>query len=178
MAELTTLARPYAKAAFEYAKEAGDLANWATMLSVAATVSNSETVAKVLASPTQTAAQKGDTFVGVLGDTLNDKGANFIRNLAANNRLGLLPAISNLYEGFKSQLEQSIDVTVTSAFELPEASLSKLAASLKAKLDREVTVQSITDTALIGGVVIRAGDTVIDDSVKGRLSKLAEAMNA
>ncbi len=178
MAELTTLARPYAKAAFEFAKGANALGNWAEMLSVAAAVSQSDTVAKVLASPTLTAAQKGETFVDVCGDAINDKGQNFIRNLAANKRLGLLPQISDLYEQFKAQLEQSVEVDVTSAFELSETTLDKLAQALKTNLGREVKVQGSVDSSLIGGVVIRAGDTVIDESIKGRLAKLAEAMNA
>ena len=178
MAELATLARPYAKAAFEFAKEANAMAVWAEQLSVAAAVSQSETVAKVLASPLLTAAQKGETFVDVCGDALDEKGKNFIRNLAANKRLGLLPAISDLFEQFKAQLEMSVEVDVTSAFELPQATLDKLATALKTKLGREVSVEGSVDESLLGGVVIRAGDTVIDDSVKGRLTKLAEAMNA
>jgi len=178
MAELTTLARPYAKAAFEYAKEQNALAQWATQLSVAAAVSQSDTVGKVLSSPVHTAAEKGEVFVTLCGDALSKQGQNFIRNLAANKRLGLLPAISQLFEEFKANLEKSIDVDVTSAFELPKATLDKLAAALQTKLGRDVTVQSAVDSSLLGGVVIRAGDTVIDDSVKGRLAKLAEAMNA
>ncbi|GAB2189907.1 F0F1 ATP synthase subunit delta [Sessilibacter sp. MAH2] len=178
MAELTTLARPYAKAAFEFAKEAKALDKWAEMLSVAAAVSQSDTVAKLLASPTQTAAQKGEAFVGVCGDAIDDKGQNFIRNLAANKRLGLLPFISELFEAFKAQLEKSVDVDVSSAFELPQATLDKLAQALKTNLGREVKVQGMVDPSLIGGVLIRAGDTVIDQSIKGRLAKLAEAMNA
>ena len=178
MAELTTLARPYAKAAFEYAKNANALAVWAEQLSVAAAVSKSETVAKMLASPKLTAAQKGESFVTVCGDALNAQGQNFIRNLAANKRLGLLSAISELFEDFKAQLEQSVEVDVTSAFELSEQTLNKLATALKTKLGREVSVIGSVDQSILGGVVIRAGDTVIDDSVKGRLAKLAEAMNA
>ncbi len=178
MAELTTLARPYAKAAFEYAKDQNALAQWASQLSVAAAVSQSETVGKVLSSPVHTAAEKGSVFVELCGDTLNSHGQNFIRNLAANKRLGLLPAITELFEEFKANLEKSVDVDVTSAFELPQDTLNKLAAALQSKLGRDVTLQSSTDESLLGGVVIRAGDTVIDDSVKGRLAKLAEAMNA
>ncbi|BFM09833.1 F0F1 ATP synthase subunit delta [Halioxenophilus aromaticivorans] len=178
MAELTTLARPYAKAAFEYAKEQNALAQWASQLSVAAAVSQSEAVGKVLSSPVHTAAEKGNVFVQLCGDTLNPHGQNFVRNLAANKRLGLLPAITELFEEFKANLEKSVDVDVTSAFELPQETLNKLAAALQIKLGRDVTVQSSVDESLLGGVVIRAGDTVIDDSVKGRLAKLAEAMNA
>ncbi len=178
MAELTTLARPYAKAAFEYAKKADALAVWAEQLSVAAAVSQSEAVAKMLASPKLTAAQKGESFVTVCGDALNAQGQNFIRNLAANKRLGLLPAISSLFEDFKAQLEKSVEVELTSAYELPEQTLNTLATALKSKLGRDVSINSSVNADLLGGVVIRAGDTVIDDSVKGRLAKLAEAMNA
>lgn len=178
MAELTTLARPYAKAAFEYAREHNVLAQWASQLSVAAAVSQSDTVGKVLSSPVHTAAEKGNVFVVLCGDTLDSHGQNFVRNLAANKRLGLLPAISVLFEQFKANLEKSVDVDVTSAFELPKDTLDKLATALQSKLSREVTLQSSVDDSLLGGVVIRAGDTVIDDSVKGRLAKLAEAMNA
>lgn len=178
MAELTTLARPYAKAAFEYAKESNALAQWAEQLSVAAAVSQSETVGKVLSSPVHTTAEKGDVFVNLCGDSLGSQGQNFVRNLAANKRLGLLPAISELFEQFKANLEKSVDVNVSSAFELPKDTLDKLAAALQSNLGREVSLQSSIDESLLGGVVIRAGDTVIDDSVKGRLAKLAEAMNA
>lgn len=178
MAELTTLARPYAKAAFEHAKEKNTLAQWASQLSVAAAVSQYETVGKVLSSPVHTAAEKGDVFVNLCGDSLDTQGQNFIRNLAANKRLGLLPAINVLFEQYKANLEKSVDVDVTSAFELSKDTLDKLAAALQSNLGRDVTLQSSIDDSLLGGVVIRAGDTVIDDSVKGRLAKLAEAMNA
>ncbi|GLS28226.1 F0F1 ATP synthase subunit delta [Marinibactrum halimedae] len=178
MAELTTLARPYARAAFEYAREASDLQGWSEMLSVMAAVSQADAVKKVMASPTQTAAQKGETFVELCGDAANEKGQNFIRNLAANKRLELLPAIHELFDVFKAQLEKSIDVDVISAYQLPGEVLDKLAKALSTKLNREVSVQGDVDPSLIGGALIRAGDTVIDDSVRGRLAKLAEAMNS
>lgn len=178
MAELRTLARPYAKAAFEFALAAKDLSGWSAMLALAAGVSQHHSIKKVLTSPTYTAAQKAETFSSVCGDELNVKGQNFIRYLAENDRLPLLPEIRQLFEALKSQQEKSIDVEVSTAFELSGDIQDKLAKALSAKLDREVNVQSLVDESLLGGAIVRAGDTVIDGSVRGRLAKLAEAINA
>lgn len=178
MAELKTLARPYAKAAFEFALAAKELQAWSDMLVLAAGVSQSPRMKMILASPTYTATEKADAFVGVCGEQLNAQGQNFIRYLAQNSRLPLLADIQQLFEALKSQQEKSIQVDVSTAFELTEDLQDKLAKALSAKLDREVNVQSSVDKSLLGGAIIRAGDTVIDGSVRGRLAKLAEAMNA
>lgn len=178
MAELTTLARPYAKAAFEFARQANDLNGWSTMLAVAANVAQHENMVKLIASPVTTAQDKARTFIDVCGDELNEKAKNFVSNLAANKRLALLPQIYALFENLKAQLEKTVDVKVASAFELSQEQQAKLAKALSAKLDCEVSIESSVDQGLLGGVVIRAGDTVIDGSVRGRLAKLAEAMNA
>ena len=178
MAELITLARPYAKAAFEFALAEQDLQVWSDMLSLAAAVAQREGMVKVMATPTLTARQKGEIFIEVCGEQLSAKGQNFISNLAENKRLQLLPEIRQLYEAYKSQQEKSVDVEVSTAFELSADTQTKLAKALSAKLDREVNVQSSVDKSLLGGAVIRAGDTVIDGSVRGRLAKLAEAMNS
>lgn len=178
MAELTTLARPYAKAAFEYAHAANALQTWSDMLALAAAVAQQDGMNKVLTSPNCTAEQKGSTFVEVCGDQLNQQGQNFIRVLAENGRLELLPEIDQLFDVFKANQEKSIDVEVATAFELGGDVQDKLAKALSAKLDREVKVSSSVDKDLLGGVLIRAGDTIIDGSVRGRLAKLAEAMNS
>ncbi|TQV82702.1 F0F1 ATP synthase subunit delta [Exilibacterium tricleocarpae] len=178
MAELRTLARPYAKAAFEFALGAKDLQTWSDMLGLAAAVSQSDRMQQVLASPRYTAAQKAAAFISVCGEQLDAKGQNFIKYLAENNRLPLLPEIRQLFEALKSQQEKSIDVEVSTAFELAGDIQDKLAKALSAKLDREVNVHSSIDKSLLGGAIVRAGDTVIDGSVRGRLAKLAEAMNA
>ncbi len=98
--------------------------------------------------------------------------------LAQNKRLAALPEIAALYETLKSQKEQSVDVEITSAFALSDEQASKLAASLKQKLGREVNVTTAEDKSLVGGVIIRAGDLVIDGSVRGKLAKLAEKLNS
>ncbi len=103
---------------------------------------------------------------------------NFVSILASNKRLSLLPEIYAQFELLKSNLEKSVDVEVVSAFDLDDAMAAKLAAVLGKKLEREVKVSTSTDNDLIGGVLIRAGDLVIDGSVRGRLNKLAEAMNS
>jgi len=178
MAELSTLARPYAKAAFEYARDAGDLAGWSSQLAVAAEVAADEKMAAVLSVPAYTAAQMADTMIEVCGDSIAGGVRNFLHVLAANKRLPLLPEISVLFEQYKANQEKSVDVEVLSAFELEESTREALAEVLKRKLEREVKVDTKIDQSLVGGVLIRAGDLVIDGSVRGRLNKLAEAMNS
>jgi F-type H+-transporting ATPase subunit delta len=178
MAELATLARPYAKAAFEYALAANSLAKWSEMLALAAQVAQQDAVKKLLSAPNLTTEAKGQSFADVCGDELDAGGQNFVKNLANNNRLALLPHVQELFEGFKAQQEKSVDVEITSAFELSGDLQDKVAKALSAKLDRNVNVSSSIDKSLLGGVLVRAGDTVIDGSVRGRLAKLAEAMNS
>ncbi|MCS5558291.1 MAG: F0F1 ATP synthase subunit delta, partial [Oceanospirillaceae bacterium] len=98
--------------------------------------------------------------------------------LAENKRLSLLPEVSNLYETLKANQEQSVDVSIVSAFDLGSEQQDKLAQALNAMLSREINITSTTDASLLGGVIVHAGDLVIDGSVKGKLGKLAEAMNA
>lgn len=178
MAELSTLARPYAKAAFEFAVNANDLAGWSSQLSVAAAVSQSDKVTQVLNSPSLTSEQQAEQFISVCGEELSTNVQNFIKVLADNKRVSLLPEILALYDQFKSNREKSVDVEVATVFELDDAMQQKLSASLSRKLDRDVNLQTSVDKELIGGVVIRAADVVIDGSIRGRLAKLAESMNA
>ena len=178
MAELSTLARPYAKAVFEYALAAGKLAEWSQQLATAAAVCQQETVLNVLSSPSLTADQLAQTVVDVCGDTLDEQGRNFVKVVAENKRLALLPEIFSQFELLKANQEKSVDVEVVSAYQLAEATQEKLSQALTAKLQRTVKLDSVVDSSLLGGVVIRAGDLVIDGSVRGRLDKLAEAMNS
>ena len=178
MAELITVARPYAKAAFQFADENGALAEWSDMLAFAAAVSTDEAVSSFLNNPKITSAQKAEAFGDLCKDKLNAQGKNFVAMLAQNKRLAALPEIAVLFEALKSQKEQSVDVEITSAFALSDEQGKKLAAALKQKLGREVNVTTAEDKALLGGVIIRAGDMVIDGSVRGKLAKLAEKLNS
>ena len=178
MAELSTLARPYAKAAFEYALEKSVLAEWAAQLTTLSAVVEHESMAQVLVNPELTNEQQASTLSDVCGENIGAELKNFISILAANKRLTLVPEIHKQFELYKANQEKSVDVEVISAFELPEATVTQLASALGQKLARQVKVSSSTDSDLLGGVLIRAGDTVIDGSVRGRLNKLAEAMNS
>lgn len=176
MAELSTLARPYAKAAFEYAADAAELTDWSAQLAVAANVAKTEKVQKVLTSPSLTSVQQAELFLQVCGDELTGKLQNFIKVLAANKRIALLPDIYTLFQEFKANREKSVDVEIATAFELDATIQDQLAKALSTKLERDVRVQAAIDKSLLGGVIIRAADVVIDDSIRGRLSKLAEAI--
>ncbi len=178
MAELTTLARPYAKAAFEYAQAHQQLAAWSAELGLAAAVSNDDTFQRVLKAPRLTSDEKADAFVEVCGDKLSEHVRNFIRVIAENGRLALLPDIAAQFELYKAEQEKSVDVDVTSAFALSQEQQDKLAKVLSARLGREVRLHAAEDASLMGGVVIRAGDLVIDGSVRGKLAKLAEALKS
>ena len=178
MAELSTLARPYARAAFEFAHGRGTLDSWSGALATAAAVSVEPRVARMLASPAHTAEQQAKSMIGLCGDDLAEDQRNFITVLAANKRLSLLPEIAILFDELKAEQERSVDVKVVSAFALEDSTQQTLAEVLSKKLERDVKVEAEVDESLIGGVLIRAGDLVIDGSVRGRLKKLSEAMNS
>jgi F-type H+-transporting ATPase subunit delta len=178
MAELSTLARPYAKAAFEYARDKNALSQWSEQLATAAAVTQDSAMEAVLNNPSLTAEQQAQTLCDVCGEALAVEARNYIVILASNKRLALLPEINALFAQYKANQEKSVDVEVVSAFDLADAARDKLADVLGKKLEREVKVRTSIDKNLLGGVLIRAGDLVIDGSVRGRLNKLAEAMNS
>lgn len=178
MAELSTLARPYAKAAFEYARDHSALGDWSKQLATCAAVSTNADVKAVLDNPSLTNEQQAQTLNDVCGDAIGVEVKNFVSILSSNKRIALLPEIQSQFELFKANQEKSVDVEVISAFDLADATVAKLADVLGKKLERDVKVSSATDQTLLGGVLIRAGDLVIDGSVRGRLNKLAEAMNS
>ena len=178
MAESTTLARPYAKAAFQTARQDSALEEWSAMLGLSAAVAGQASVSSVLSDPSLSNEQIAKALIEVCGDDLNSKGQNFIRLLAENKRLVLLPEIAALYEILKANQEKSVDVEITTAFEISSDIAEKLANSLRARLEREINLATKVDQSLLGGAVIRAGDTVIDSSVRGKLTKLAESINS
>jgi len=178
MAELNTVARPYTKAAFEYAVEKGNLDQWSTLLSTAASVVVDSKVIRVLGNPALTSEQKANVLVAVCEDEMFEEGKNFLVLLAENNRLVLLPEIFAQFEQSKAKLNMSVDLDVTTAFELSEQQQQKLTQALGEKLGRTVSLNAQIDKSILGGVVIRTDDLVIDGSVRARIAKLAEAMNS
>ena len=177
MSELTTVARPYAKAAFDFSVEKGAVEKWQQMLAFAGEVTLNDDMANVLSSAL--AADKlAELFINICDEQLDEHGQNLIKVLAENQRLVALPAISELFDGFKADYEKEIDVQVTAATELNDAQIASLSTSLEKRLARKVKLHCDVDASLVAGMVIKAGDTVIDGSIKSKLSRLSDALQA
>ncbi|GHB71528.1 ATP synthase subunit delta [Psychrosphaera saromensis] len=177
MSELTTVARPYAKAAFDFAVESGAVTQWHEMLNFAAEVAINDDIIAYLAgshSPEVTS----DLFVKVCGEQLNEQGQNFIKVLAENGRLVALPAVAVLFEEQKALYENEIEVDVTSATEISEAHLTTLVASLEKRLARKIKLNCNIDSSVVGGLLIRSGDTVIDATIRGKLERLSNVLQS
>lgn len=178
MAESTSLARPYARAAFESARDSKQLDAWSESLNLLSVVTQDADMAAALKHPGLSAQQKIDLVTEVCDGKLPEAVQNFIRIMAENRRLALLPAIAELFAGYRHDHERVVDVTVTTAYELTDEQKEKLSNALTRKLERKVLLSVQADRSIIGGVVIEAGDTVIDASLRGRLGKLATAIGA
>lgn len=176
MTDFTTIGRPYAQAAFEYAKENKALDNWQAILSALAGCVVHPEVEQLLKNPSYHAAQQVDLCAALVPKTPDNAQHNFIRLLAESGRLFALPAISALFMAFRAEAEKILPVTVKSAMPLDDGDIKKLGTFLTQKFKRAVTLQIEVDKSLIGGVLIRAGDYVIDGSVRGQLEKLKKAM--
>lgn len=181
MAEQTTIARPYARAAFQFAQSGDELARWESALKVAAAVVQDPAMRAALDDPARGAAD----CAGLVADTcadckieVDEQLRNFMTQLASNKRLTLLPEIARQFHDLVAERERFRDVEVVAAYELEEAETGKLAEALRNRLALDVNVTGRVDESLIGGVVVRAGDTVIDGSVRGRLDRLAERLNS
>ena len=172
MAERATIARPYAKAAFEYAQAANALAEWSQGLKVAAEIVTDARVEALLNNPRWTPASLAEFIGGIAGARLDPAMRKFVAVLSENRRLPLLPEIEAHYEVLRAQIENTVDVEVISAVPLDAAQADKLRQALDKRLKRRVRMQNRVDAALLGGAVIRAGDLVIDGSLKGRLERL------
>jgi F-type H+-transporting ATPase subunit delta len=176
MAELATLARPYANAVFSVARDERTLDGWARMLGVISVAAQQPNLRLLLESPEISDQQKAFRLSEVCGDELNERARKLIEVLARNKRLGLVEEIRNVYETLRAAEEESLDVQVRSAFPLTDTQSAALRQALTAKYAKEVQLSSVVDANLLGGAIIRAGDTAIDGSVRGRLDKLAETM--
>jgi F-type H+-transporting ATPase subunit delta len=178
MADRSTIARPYAKAAFRQAQAASQLDRWSTLLDRAAAAVADKRVAALIGNPRVTPAQLADLVMAVAGADLNDHERNFVRVLADNRRLRILPDIARLFQAMKDDAEGTVDVTVTSAAAMPEAGREQIAAALARRFGRKVRIHTEVDPTLIGGAVVRAGDLVIDGSIKSRLERMAFELTA
>ncbi len=174
--DATTIARPYAEAVFARAVESGTLDLWSDMLSLLATAVQDPALSGLIASPKLVKSQMTELMLEIGGGRLSTEGQNLVRMLVANGRLAVLPDIAKLFEVRKAEHQGTLDVHVASAFALMPAQERLLAEALKQKLGREIRITSEQDPDLIGGFRLRAGDMVIDGSVSGQLTKLANEL--
>jgi F-type H+-transporting ATPase subunit delta len=178
VAERATIARPYAKAAFEYAQGARAFAEWSRTLQICAQIAADPRVAALVKDPAFTPAQIADFVIGVAGTSLDAHMQNYVRTLAENHRLLLLPEIAAHYEMLRAEVENSVEVEVVSAVKLDEAQAQQLEQALHTRLKRRVKMHNSVDASLLGGAVIRAGDLVIDGSLRGRLERLRNELTS
>ena len=178
MAERATIARPYAKAAFEYARDAKAFAEWSQGLKAGAEIVADPRVSVLSTSPSLTAADLAGLVTDLGGANFNGGMQNFVRVLAENHRLPLLPEIAAQYEELRAAVENTVDVEVTSAVALDAAQSENLKRALNERLKRQVRMQNSVDSSLLGGAIVRAGDLVIDGSLKGRLERLATELGS
>jgi F-type H+-transporting ATPase subunit delta len=173
MSQALTLARPYARAAFSHARDAGELAGWSGALAFAARVAADPRVSGLLGDPR---LEDADAVALLAPEGADEQFRRFLALLADNRRLSLLPEIAGLYDELRLEAERIVRARVTSATPLPESELATIREALRKRFGREVEVEAAVDASLIGGAVIDAGDVVIDGSLRGKLDRLQSAL--
>lgn len=176
MAEVISVARPYALAAFDEARKLGDLKGWSELLLSAADAVSHPEIRALIANPRVLKSQLEGLMLALVGNKASATGQNFIRLLVESQRLILLPEIAAMFETMRAEAEKSVDVVVASALELSEAQKQKIVVAMKKRMGREIRLHCEIDRELLGGIVIRAGDKVMDGSARSHLSGLASAL--
>ncbi len=174
--EITTVARPYAEAAFARAKESGQVERWSQALKLLAEIASDPQMAAQIGNPNVPRERVRDMILEVCGDSLPAEAANLVRVLAENGRLAALPEITGLFESSREADLGLRKVLVRSAFPIDETQQEEIARAMVRRLGGQVELTVEEDPELIGGIEIRAGDLVIDDSVRGKLQQLAQAL--
>ena len=176
MAELMTIARPYAEAAFSLALDEKDLSGWSEQLANLATIANDDAMQAMLNSPNYSQADAISVIEGVMGDNLTDGGKNLLNVMAENKRLAALSSVSEMFESLKAAEEKKVRATVISARKVTAEQKKKLSAALNAKFDAEVEIEYEVEKDLISGIKIKVGDWAVDGSAVSQLNKLGAAI--
>ena len=177
MADLITVARPYAKAAFDFAVEKNSIESWHKMLVLTSQVSKDAQVRSILTSDMKTDSV-ANLLINICKDVLDEFSTNFIKIMAENKRLSLLPEVLALFEQYCLDKDAQADVDVISASELTSEQLNKISIAVEKRLSRKVKLKCQIDKSLISGFIIRTGDMVIDSSIRGRLKRLNDALQS
>jgi F-type H+-transporting ATPase subunit delta len=178
MAELATIARPYAEAAFQLARDKDVLAAWSDMLKLAASIVADERIAKALDNPRLDAGAKESLLLSVGGDRFDEQARNFIRVLVQSERVALLPQIAAMFETLKNDAEATAKATIESAFELDATQLSELTAALEKRFGKKIETTVTVNPELIGGARVTVGDAVLDGSVQAKLAAMHAQLRA
>ncbi len=176
MEERTTIARPYAEAAYAQAGIEWQIADWADAIELLSAIVDEPSVAVRLNDPRVSREQMADLVISVGGELFSGTRENFIKVLLENGRLGYAPEVNILFRELRAVDENQMDVEVTSAYSLDEVSKDAIAAAVKDKMGKEVQMNVEVDQSLIGGVIVRAGDQVIDLSLRGRMDQLSNTL--
>jgi len=176
MSELATLARPYATAAYKRAKETGSTVKWSEALAFLAQVAQDPRIVRASSNPNADKARFIAALLDLCQGKLDGEGENFVRLLVANRRLELAALISAQFDQFRADEEGYVEVDVRTAFALDDGERERLAATLRQTLGKEPRLHTQVDESLIGGVLVKAGDRVIDASVRGQLQRLAKRL--
>lgn len=176
MAEIATVARPYAEAVFRLAKEANAVNVWSEQLGYVQMVASDAEMQRLSSDPKVEAAQLVELFLGVLGSEIDTNVANFITLLIENNRIEILPEIVHQFEVLKAKEGGVLDAQVTSAYPMTAEQIAELSVRLEKKFNRKVSATVTVDSALIGGMIVAVGDEVYDASVRGKLQGMAYAL--
>lgn len=177
MQEKLTIARPYAEAVFELAREQGELQRWSNIVSVLAALVENADMGRVIRDPRVGRERLVDIVVDIAGEILGEQGTNFVRLLLHNDRLGLAPQISELFENLRLEAEGIVHVDVIAAYPLDARQQEVISKAVGSRLGKRIELATQTDEHLIGGAVIKAGDHVIDLSVRGRLRQLTSGLS-
>ncbi|MDE0093560.1 MAG: F0F1 ATP synthase subunit delta [Gammaproteobacteria bacterium] len=176
MSELATLARPYASAAFATAMEREAIERWSHALSLLSDTVQDETVQRLIASPTKTPTQKAEVLMDLFEDQLDEYTRTFVRILAENRRLALIPAIQQEFAARLAQLKRTLAVEITSAISLSDQQIEQFTEQLQSKFQQQIQLTTTVDQSILGGALIRAGDIVLDNTVRGKLDRLRNTL--
>lgn len=176
MAEAATLARPYALAAFDIARESDRFDHWSRVLEQLSLVTRTPDIREYLSSPVHTTAAKASMVIDLLEDDLTENTKRFVRVLAENQRLDLIPKIHATFEELLAEEQKTLAVEVTTAVELTPDEIKAFDDALTRKYQREINLSIKVDPDIVGGALIRAGDSVLDGTIRGKLEKLQTSL--
>lgn len=177
MAEASTIARPYAQAVFDIATSTKKLSEWSKQLESLSAIVSDDQIGGLVTNPSVESEQLVDLIISIAKDDLDQEGKNFVKVLAENDRLNVIPEIATIFENLKNEAEKTVQAEVITAYALKDDQKSKLQAALKKRLGCEVEISSRVDKDIIGGAIVRAGDMIIDGTVTAQLDRLTSELS-